>query len=381
MLQADGQIVDNSIDAQLEDLGHATDLEDSLAESKSQRAAAQGRNSRTDTSKYPVLTLPNEITIEMFLQFLPTYPLCSEMTGLYSPTLLTHICSQWRTIALSIHQLWRAIYLPRSHVGIDHLLDVWLTRSGSCPLSLNVVLPFEEYMTAHWSNALSNLISQRTRWEHLTVTVGGSGPGSSAHLSLLNGPMPVLHHLRLDFLDMITVLQVKSAPLLCSVILSHDACMGATVELPWRQLTSLAMYWCYLDEFSTTLQRASNLVHCKLFISNRDMSINALPEISLPHLDSLVLDVNIGVADDRTIRSLITPALRHLEVSERSLGENHLETLSFFISNSTCKLDRLRIMYDDGGVSIPLERYRSVVPTVTCISASKVGAETSTLGA
>ncbi|KAK7055847.1 F-box domain-containing protein, partial [Favolaschia claudopus] len=341
---------------------------DTVAELRPQKAAAQAR---IDAYKYPVLTLPNEITTEIFLQFLPTYPLCSEMTGFYSPTLLTHICSQWRDIALSIPQLWRAIYLPRSHVGIDHLLDAWLTRSGCCPLSLDVVLPFEEYMTAPWSSALSNLISQRTRWEHLTVTVGDSDPGSFTYHSLLDGSMPILCHLRLDFLDIMTVLKVKSAPLLRSAILSHDACTG--VELPWQQLTSLSMYWCFLDEISTILQRTPSLVYCKLFISNQDLDNDALPEIRLPHLDSLVVDIDIGVADNRIIRSLVTPALRHLEVSERSLGENRLQTLSFFISNSTCTLDRLCIMYDHSGISIPLDRYHTLVPAATCISASKIG--------
>jgi hypothetical protein len=44
---------------------------------------------RLDCYKYPVLTLPNEITTEIFIRFLPIYPSCPQLTGLESPTLLT----------------------------------------------------------------------------------------------------------------------------------------------------------------------------------------------------------------------------------------------------------------------------------------------------
>ncbi|KAJ7705931.1 hypothetical protein B0H14DRAFT_2415857, partial [Mycena olivaceomarginata] len=49
----------------------------------------------------PVLTLPNEIISEIFVQFLPVYPLSSPSTGPFSPTLLTQICRRWREIALT----------------------------------------------------------------------------------------------------------------------------------------------------------------------------------------------------------------------------------------------------------------------------------------
>ncbi|KAJ7719977.1 hypothetical protein B0H14DRAFT_3628667, partial [Mycena olivaceomarginata] len=58
-----------------------------------------------------VLTLPTEITIEIFINFLPTYPLGQPLTGPDSPTTLTRICRDWRDIALVTPGLWRAISL------------------------------------------------------------------------------------------------------------------------------------------------------------------------------------------------------------------------------------------------------------------------------
>ncbi|KAJ7780860.1 hypothetical protein DFH07DRAFT_696173, partial [Mycena maculata] len=50
-----------------------------------------------DAYKYPVLTLPDEIVSEIFLDCLPV---CR------SPMKLGQICSQWRDIAVSSPTLW-----------------------------------------------------------------------------------------------------------------------------------------------------------------------------------------------------------------------------------------------------------------------------------
>ncbi|KAJ7817961.1 hypothetical protein B0H13DRAFT_2456420 [Mycena leptocephala] len=64
---------------------------------------------RLDSYKYPVLTLPNEIVSEIFIHFLPAYPEYPPLTGLLSPTLLTHICRKWQEIVLGTPALWSAI--------------------------------------------------------------------------------------------------------------------------------------------------------------------------------------------------------------------------------------------------------------------------------
>ncbi|KAJ7225049.1 hypothetical protein C8J57DRAFT_1019498, partial [Mycena rebaudengoi] len=61
--------------------------------------------------KYPILTLPVEITSEIFSAYLPVYPECPPMSGLFSPTLLGQICRKWRDIAFDTPSLWRAIKL------------------------------------------------------------------------------------------------------------------------------------------------------------------------------------------------------------------------------------------------------------------------------
>ncbi|KAJ7614539.1 hypothetical protein FB45DRAFT_802433, partial [Roridomyces roridus] len=63
--------------------------------------------------KYPILTLPAEITSEIFIHFLPSdcdlTPLVT--VGPHSPSFLLQICRQWRDIALGTPALWSSFRL------------------------------------------------------------------------------------------------------------------------------------------------------------------------------------------------------------------------------------------------------------------------------
>ncbi|KAK6977953.1 F-box domain-containing protein, partial [Favolaschia claudopus] len=84
------------------------DLQRSQSLSELHEAKAVIQN-RLDAFIYPVLTLPNEVVSEIFIQFLPAYPKPPPLVGTSSPTLLTHICQKWRAIALATPKLWRVI--------------------------------------------------------------------------------------------------------------------------------------------------------------------------------------------------------------------------------------------------------------------------------
>ncbi|KAJ7113036.1 hypothetical protein C8R44DRAFT_596190, partial [Mycena epipterygia] len=59
-----------------------------------------------DRIVYPVLTLPSEITSDIFIQSIPRDSNPSRHTA---PLLLTQICRQWRAIALATPSLWQSI--------------------------------------------------------------------------------------------------------------------------------------------------------------------------------------------------------------------------------------------------------------------------------
>ncbi|KAJ7808749.1 hypothetical protein B0H14DRAFT_1509851 [Mycena olivaceomarginata] len=166
-------------------------LERSLSALRTERALEQ---ETLDSYKYPVLTaVPTEIISEIFIQFLPVYPLCPPSTGILSPTVLTQICRKWREIALETPTLWRAITLHLYNMPFDrqrHICD-FLDRSGCCPLSIRSdddldlePVPVVEIFAA--------LISHRSRWEHLDILL------SPSQLRAIDGPMPLLRNLHLS---------------------------------------------------------------------------------------------------------------------------------------------------------------------------------------
>ncbi|KAJ6562372.1 hypothetical protein B0H19DRAFT_1144296 [Mycena capillaripes] len=275
-----------------------------------ERALAQ---ERLDSYKYPVLTLPSEIVSEIFLHFLPTYPLCPPLTGLFSPTVLTHICHKWRQIAVATPMLWRAISLSELRPDI---FETWLNRSGHCPLSIE--------------------------------------------LTPLDGPMPLLRHLDLwvaENSDPIFTVALREVPLLRTLI--FDDVAAASVTLPWAQLTSLTLRNIFPRECVPILQQTSDLLHCELNLYRDWDDQLPLPDIRLLRLESLVLNQSSPVTG--YLETLIAPALRSLQVSEEFLYPNPIDSLSIFLLKSGCNLESVDIT---GPISTPEDSYRRAFPSI-----------------
>ncbi|KAJ7321914.1 hypothetical protein DFH08DRAFT_888911 [Mycena albidolilacea] len=139
------------------------DLENSIAELRAEQLEIDVPRATRFLYKYPLLTLPNEITSEIFIHSLPLYPICPPLFGILSPTSLTQICRRWRAIALATPALWRAIefsaYSPRLPT-----YDAWLGLSGSFPLSIRVD---ESGKMAHLPEVLTAIVPHCERLEHL----------------------------------------------------------------------------------------------------------------------------------------------------------------------------------------------------------------------
>jgi len=324
---------------------------------RSEKALAQ---ERLDSYKYPVLTLPNEIISEIFVQFLPAYPLCPPSTGLPSPTLLTQICQRWREIALGTPMLWRAISLSFYDIPFHrqrHILD-FLSRSGCCALSIqsddgDLVAPVPEVFTA--------VVRHRARWEQLHLRI------SPRQLSTINGPMPLLRHLHLSFdsyldpdeSDPTTIVAFREVPLLRSVIL--DEYGPSNVTLPWAQLTSLTLNSVFRAEYLPILQQASNLRQCELGILFNYVDATDPHQITLPFLRSFTLDDANRDWNGMYPDVFVVPALRSLRIRESLLAPDPIHVLASFISTSDCKLQELCIT---GKRTVTRETCRKAFPWI-----------------
>ncbi|KAJ7148418.1 hypothetical protein C8R43DRAFT_518364 [Mycena crocata] len=329
------------------------------------RIQKQPIQDRLDACKYPVLTLPTEITSEIFTQFLPLYPSCPPMTGSSSPTLLTHICRRWRNIALANPALWRAIALDATHAkdGAQELLKLWLNRSGCRPISIYV-----EADGTHLYEAIQLLNVHRARWEHLELL--WIAPET---ISLFSGPVPtpLLRNLQISMDEPSSpALRFDEAPLLRSAFLGYNA--STDVNLHWQQLTSLNFTPVFASDCTTILQETVNLLHCRLSlfpVASGGPASNEEAEVVLPQLESLEVHGIDVFADTRPVTeylaTLIAPALRRLEVQEDFLGSDPSPPLAAFISKSGCNLQELQII---GRQSLPEDSYHNAFPSISNIS-------------
>ncbi|KAJ7161214.1 hypothetical protein C8R46DRAFT_1353820 [Mycena filopes] len=309
---------------------------------------------RLDSYKYPVLTLPNEITSEIFLHFIPPLPAFPPLTGTSSPTILTQICRQWREIAISIPTLWTAISVGRtSRSALERrIAQLWLDRSSCCPLHIRIT----DKGCIELMPQCVAVIEQRARWEYLKVKLfdgilADLGPG---------GPMPLLRHLHMELGDDHPVLDVPpfaEVPRLRTAILDEFAAL--TISLPWARLTSLTLRECFLSTIASILQQTPSLIHCDLDLIY-DPHIHVEPNKTLPHLRSLVISGNKpGIA---YLETFTVPALSTLRIPESLLLPDPVASLTSFLRNSRCRL--VDEVFIAGSNSISQATYKDAFPSV-----------------
>ncbi|KAK7036032.1 F-box domain-containing protein [Favolaschia claudopus] len=297
---------------------------------------------RLDAYKYPVLTLPNEVVAEIFLHFLPRYPVCPPLTGPNSPILLTHICRLWREIALTTPQLWRAVSLSGRWSPFE-ANKIWVSRAGCCPLAIR--MNGRDAHALNGTELIAAVLPYRTRCQYLELRLCHNADT----LLTMEGEFPLLSHFDLE-IDSFPARNIRfrdlDVPMLRSVVL--DGWAAHWIILPWTQLTTLCLHGTTLEDYEPILRQASNLLECFLSIVDVDDdiedSIIGLP-ITLAHLKSLKVDVESSVP--KFLDSFILPALCSLEMDESLLGDATISSITSFIARSGCKLKHLCITYGD----------------------------------
>ncbi|KAJ7771051.1 hypothetical protein DFH07DRAFT_937921 [Mycena maculata] len=90
--------------------------------------------------RFPILTLPLEITTEIFIRCFPDEPEHPRQT--HAPLLFLGVCKEWKHIALSIPTFWATLYLDVDRLRITmpysegfHIVRTWFDRAGNCPLT------------------------------------------------------------------------------------------------------------------------------------------------------------------------------------------------------------------------------------------------------
>ncbi|KAF7313033.1 F-box domain-containing protein [Mycena kentingensis (nom. inval.)] len=298
---------------------------------------------------YPILTLPNELVVEIIKQTMPEWPDMPALIGpeagmatlLDSPTTLLGICRLWRTLALQTPVLWSRIEVD----GRDQDLEIartWLQRSATQPLSLSFDC---ENVKADSGGEISQkmvldlLCVHRSRWEYVKFYVYGSRA-----LKALSGDAPLLvdAHISADRLGYErTPIRLRDAPLR-TLYLWGEAYDLESVS--WKQLTCLMLFCTEFEYCAPVLREATGLLHCKLLL--RDITAEAI-HITLPRLQTLVIQTDDDIDGEVDCLGHFTlPAVRRLELDRVFLefpGPGPGPTISAFVARSQCRLERLQI--------------------------------------
>ncbi|KAF8214054.1 hypothetical protein K438DRAFT_2009160 [Mycena galopus ATCC 62051] len=265
------------------------------------------------TATYPVLTLPTEITAEIFLCCLPVFdPLCIPNHKSSAPIVLTAVCRQWRDIALATPVLWSKLQVRFDKIApeivlkpalVEEIIDRWLTRAGSRPLSLEFERKLEEPLFTLSRDDLRPLDLNSAIFPLLQVAaLGCNDDDDEDDPIILFTTAPRFHDLHF----------------LCEFTLET-----ATFALPWQQLTKFTgtMLWD-LKLFSL----AGNLTEltCAFVLDH----IPPAGIITHHNLRSLTITED----SEDIIQYLTLPALRDLDVSDTEICNDALQ--SFLVRSS-----------------------------------------------
>ncbi|KAJ6599991.1 hypothetical protein DFH09DRAFT_627888 [Mycena vulgaris] len=265
-----------------------------------------------DRFVYPVLTLPPEITSDIFM-WCSALDLVSPHPS-RAPLILLQVCRAWRAIALSVPALWDTLHDLECRVPeiMENLVVTWFSRAGARPLSLNLT-----YVGESESFHMHSLIRQHaSRLQFLDLYTDGNCFFDLADIR----PFPLLRTLTLgSFNGMLkdtgTPIAVFSdAPLLRH--LSLEAIVPSALLMPWAQLTKFVAIALSLHDCLGALRSATSLCEFVRFSTPEEESVSDEPLLCHSRLNSLFIHARGGV-DYNILDFLALPSLQELQLGTR----------------------------------------------------------------
>ncbi|KAJ7644613.1 hypothetical protein FB45DRAFT_1021369 [Roridomyces roridus] len=285
---------------------------------------------------YPVLTLPHEITSEVFLRYLDDEPTCN-------PLVLSSVCSLWRKVALSTPRLWTHLHPRHDWTHVADFLRLWLPRAGALPVDIRLLLPDTSSSGRAACEEIFRILGEHSTQLRVLDLFNYSG-GINIPVEW-PGPLSSLTKISLSTIhDEISIPSLLDAPQLKEASFSRSS--FATViwpsYLPWNQLTTLRFFHVGIPECLQILEHTPNLELLE-FGYNAELEFGfTAPPLLLRHLHTLILRENLG---DRIMPFLNPPALRKLRL-ESAIGYcGH--NVKLFVERSLCALTDLYLLVED----------------------------------
>lgn len=332
----------------------------------------------------PARGIPPELIKAIFILCLPEER-NSAMSSLEAPVLLGRICSTWRQISLTTPQLWSSFhivaphrYLPDSEERLLQRLgcvQMWLSRSGVCPLSISLFVPglrLEDHDAM--SILVESLVSFSRRWRHIDFH---SPPATLRAVAALRlDDVPLLETLKLHFDTRPLPLDgfnsgnhpILRAPRLLSVSLYNVPTKWRELSINWSRLTEICLDGAFslrlnVEEALNTLDRLPKLTTCILHLKPTNVHDATMPRVTpvvLPSLQTLRLADCHNLDFRLFFDNIVAPMLRELQIGavcNRQVRLEHVPFLSLLQSPSS--------VIDTIGLSTESLREEAVWETLT----------------
>ncbi|KAJ7223995.1 hypothetical protein C8J57DRAFT_1482098 [Mycena rebaudengoi] len=240
--------------------------------------------SHLDSLTYPVLTLPVEITSQIFIYCLPSPP-HDEACASRAPLLLRFVCKSWRDIALSTSALWATLNFDTERLSpafstlelVESVLKTWTDRALTLRGELLEILGSEPL-----TELIRRMAPQLQAFGMHVELEGICGLDTEFNLNLQSKPLhfPLLRKLLVGFWDCSDANDLLNTdlpqhaftdlPLLREVHFVSWA-RPLLVYMPWGQLTEYTGELLTFEEVWYLLTEAVNLVECTLSITTEDV--------------------------------------------------------------------------------------------------------------
>jgi hypothetical protein len=246
--------------------------------------------------------------------------------------ILSHICSRWRRLTLSTHELWSSVFITFFDARSKQLATEWLSKAAGYPVSIsissihdwdsashvefNIHAELRDFLSAYKIKMLDLPIYSKT-WPQLTLMFSELPDENISFLEKLslidlddNGRQePLLlnsaRYPRLRFLELSGLFE-------CSVFI-----------LPWNTLRELDITFVYLPfaQCLHVLRQCTSLDTCSFGVrSSPNMAMQYEP-VHHPNLSRLFLYFNEPAPVDTILRPLTVPNLTSLTIDRGFLRE------------------------------------------------------------
>ncbi|KAJ4483452.1 hypothetical protein J3R30DRAFT_1782223 [Lentinula aciculospora] len=311
----------------------------------------------------------------------PTWPDIFDLK--HGPWVLGQVCSRWRSIALSIPQLWSTFYvgLPRRRDSAVDVLQAWLGRSGNRPLQFQITATLGFCGHHSGSALLTTLADASSRWQAVElVDVSMKFLDTLAmQREIQLSSFPVLKELSLrsrdwdieeDSLeseDPATAYEVfLRAPNLVTLI-NLDTLSLSTFKFPWNQLTTyIGSDASHAIDHLEIMLLCPNLVECDVAFG-RTHTWPTVPLLALTQLRKWTIRIRNSSHDIYSLLSqtiIEVPNLQELTLLARPFSLTPiLDLFHPVLISSSCSLQYLELSGSTVGDS--LLHFLEAVATIT----------------